>query len=417
MDFRYTFFSRLPMVSDQIKSRASRTSPQRARILPPTCATDNGITGIAPPVIGPSFRQCNRLGSRLADRNIKRAQAFGYRGLNTTNKRKPFGRVAIGRKPPGRTNHKELNMKRTITMLALSASILVLTAGTALAGPCGRGGFGERGFGKASFGRHGHRHGQRAMRALSVFHKLEMLSSETAPEAFNLDRHPDADTNGDGELSQAEWTTFAAAKKAEILARLLERKPELDSDKSGEISNEELAAFRADVMAKVYAKIIEHRPEADTDGNGELSDEEFAAFKAERQETHRARMLRSFPDADTNGDGTLSQDEARAFKQAMRDERLATFLENHPEADTDENGTLTGQEIKAFFQARKQERLQQVLENHPEADLNNDGTLSRDEMKEFFKSQRGQFKKGFRKGKGGGRGGDTKFGRFGRNSA
>ncbi len=58
-----------------------------------------------------------------------------------------------------------------------------------------------------------------------------------------LKRHPEADLDGNGELSKEEFEAFQAQLKAERLQKLLERAPELDTDGDGVLSEEEARAF------------------------------------------------------------------------------------------------------------------------------------------------------------------------------
>jgi len=126
------------------------------------------------------------------------------------------------------------------------------------------------------------------------------------------------DQDGDGEVSQEEWTASAEKARQRTLKRLAEIAPEADANGDGTISDEELAAFRTAHDAKQRERILKEHPEADTDGDGVLSDEELAAFKEARAAERRAKILEKHPEADTDGDGVLSEEEARAF---MRDRR------------------------------------------------------------------------------------------------
>jgi hypothetical protein len=58
----------------------------------------------------------------------------------------------------------------------------------------------------------------------------------------------------------------------------MERNPEADTDGDGTLSESELEAFRA----ARHARILERHPEADADGDGVLSDEEARSFMGRR---------------------------------------------------------------------------------------------------------------------------------------
>jgi len=165
--------------------------------------------------------------------------------------------------------------------------------------------------GGPGFGRHGGRRGPgEGMRRLGrTLHHLEMLESEAPPQQFTIERHPEADLDGDGVLSDEEWLTFASERRAEILARLVKRFPDADADDDGTLSPDELEVVKADIRARM----LERHPEADTDGDGILSEEEAKAFHEARLEEHRAQILERHPEADIDGDGTLSDEEFHQF--------------------------------------------------------------------------------------------------------
>ena len=181
----------------------------------------------------------------------------------------------------------------------------------------GHGGFGKGdGYGERGPGHHGMkgRHGGPKGRIGGLLYRLEMLEGEAPPAEFDLTRHPEADLDGDGQLSDSEWTKFAQESRERLLGRLLKRMPEVDTDEDGTISDAELAAFKAEHEVKAREHCLAKNPEADTDGDGVLSDEEFEAFRATREIERRARLLEHHPEADVDGDGTVSEEEARAFR-------------------------------------------------------------------------------------------------------
>jgi len=138
---------------------------------------------------------------------------------------------------------------------------------------------------------------------------LDILESETPPDQFTVKRHPEADLNGDGELSDEEWLSFARERRNEIVARLAKRFPAADADGDGTLSADELEVVKADIRARM----LERHPEADVDGDGVLSEEEAKAFHEARFEEHKAQVLERHPEADIDGDGTLGDDEFHQF--------------------------------------------------------------------------------------------------------
>ena len=179
-----------------------------------------------------------------------------------------------------------------------------------------------------------------------MLHHLELLEGATPPPQFDLARHPEADTDGDGVLSAAEWTTFAAQERQRILTHLADRIPRADADNDGAISDTELSELKA----WVAGRLLRRHPEADMNSDGILSSEEFEAFHRSRLEQRRARVLKHHPESDLDGDGMLSDEEIQAFHDAKVEQRGARVLECHPEADLDGNGSLSEEEIAAFHE-------------------------------------------------------------------
>ncbi len=147
-------------------------------------------------------------------------------------------------------------------------------------------------------------------RLMGMVHVLEYLSSETAPGTFTVDLFPGQDTDGDGTLSDAEWTAFASNETGKIVDRLVKRAPEADVDADGTLSSVELQAFVDEKVDEFKERLLEHRPQVDADGDGELSDAEFAALEDKKLE----HILDRHPESDLNSDGTLTHEEATAAR-------------------------------------------------------------------------------------------------------
>lgn len=120
------------------------------------------------------------------------------------------------------------------------------------------------------------------------------LAEEGAPFDFAT-----VDTDGDGQITEAEMTAFRAAKMAEV-----------DQDKDGFVSADEM---RAEMLARIEARLgqmVAHRMEKqDQNGDGKLGPDEFGPGE---------RADKMFDRADENGDGKLSKAEVEAMQAHMR---------------------------------------------------------------------------------------------------
>ena len=191
-------------------------------------------------------------------------------------------------------------------------------------------------------------------------------------QAKILERHPEADTDGDGVLTREEIRAFHQARRGQYAgastkgkapddrsakwrhqgrfgppdpALLLQKHPELDTNKDGVLSDEEMRAARETLGPQgpdglpfrphpaFFDWIIDHFEKADLDGNKQLSKEELLKLKEqcalEYKESSRRgsvdpalrnqRLLKRFPEADTDGDGKLSDEEFQALRQKSRE--------------------------------------------------------------------------------------------------
>ncbi|MEO0631734.1 MAG: dockerin type I domain-containing protein, partial [Planctomycetota bacterium] len=136
------------------------------------------------------------------------------------------------------------------------------------------------------------------------------------------------DTDGDGELSEAERATAKEtfkAKREQMKARLLER---FDDNGDGELDEAERAALRETVGPMLKERGKRGRPgqrhmhkialeRFDADEDGTLNDTEKAAAKAHFQQK-KAAMVERF---DADGDGQLTGDERKAAREHHREQR------------------------------------------------------------------------------------------------
>jgi Ca2+-binding EF-hand superfamily protein len=105
-----------------------------------------------------------------------------------------------------------------------------------------------------------------------------------------------ADTNGDGEISQAE-----ADAALPMIAALF---PLLDADKNGQLTREELARLATEQgRDAIRLAIVAHVRAADTNNDGRLDRNEVAMSLP--------GLASKFDQLDKNGDGYLTPDELR----------------------------------------------------------------------------------------------------------
>lgn len=242
-----------------------------------------------------------------------------------------------------------------------------------------------------------------------------------------LERHPEADTDGDGQLSQEEiqaWRKNQGSKqpggafgkgpgpagpggprgfqgRPDPDAILL-KNPEADTDGDGKLSPEELRAFGRQMFAQ---QMLARQPELDTDGDGILSDEEMQAGRKKLGPPPMQQappsffdfILERFDEADLDGNGELSREEIVKMKRAHAAPAPPGFGQRRgpvppagkgaegdkPEASAKEPGAGTNQDISPQRRAR-------FLERHPEADKDGDGVLSDAEIDELRKQMGGQ---------------------------
>ncbi len=157
-------------------------------------------------------------------------------------------------------------------------------------------------------------HQKHAWQPAHALHLLDMLESPAMPEKLTAKQLPEADTNGDGQISKEEWNAIVQKRKQETLGYLVKRVSGIDADGDGKLSSEELAAFKTKQLEEFCKETLSKHPDADADGNGALSDAELKAFKAKCSKDRCARILKKAPEADLNEDGKLSDGEMLAFK-------------------------------------------------------------------------------------------------------
>jgi len=141
-----------------------------------------------------------------------------------------------------------------------------------------------------------------------------------------MDAHADAmwkmlDANGDGVVNEAD----RAAHMDDRMERRAEKFAEIDTDGNGEVSQAEMEAHHVAMMADRTQHHAEMFAKLDTDGSGGLSPEELKAA----HEMHRGDH------GDRHGPGGDRMGERRGGKMMLR------------MADADKDGTITRAEFDA----------------------------------------------------------------------
>lgn len=115
------------------------------------------------------------------------------------------------------------------------------------------------------------------------------------------------DTDGDGQLSDAEKEQMKAERTARREAHQAEVLAENDTDKDGSLSEAERAAMRTKRVDAMFGRL-------DADGDGKVT-------AAEMEATGRRGGVRDFAEADTDGDGALTKaelEDARGNRRVRR---------------------------------------------------------------------------------------------------
>lgn len=207
-----------------------------------------------------------------------------------------------------------------------------------------------------------------------------------------LKQHPEADTDGDGTLSDEEMGTFYRERRQEGRGpgddgregqgrmrgralgpaereQLLQQHPELDTNKDGTLDESELRAAGPEVRRMLSESLrpspaaidwlIKNFDSADLDRDGKLSKEELQQLRStmgplgDRGVRSSEEILKRYPQADTDGDGKLSMEERRAFMEKEGPQLRQNYLREHPEADANGDGELSQEEFRAAMQKNR----------------------------------------------------------------
>jgi hypothetical protein len=210
------------------------------------------------------------------------------------------------------------------------------------------------------------------------------------PPGELLQRHPEADLNGDGTLDPAEIEALDLGDEAEVVIEmrrdnaedvvlkldvrgpmslgdrnlLLEEFPDADLDRDGKLSQEEFDVLiealeeNEGPVSKQLMKIRLSEDEAHEasqvvpEGHG--SERDFVWIGEEDDPERRKRIIiradvvgKENP-ADQNEDGVVSEEEAQAYAELQSEKRRQGFLKTHPEADADGDGVISEEEAEAL---------------------------------------------------------------------
>lgn len=278
--------------------------------------------------------------------------------------------------------------------------------------------------------------------------RVHQAGSDEHPEKVNvffkyrfgvqtiLEEHPEADLDGDGELSASEMKSFHAELRKIKLEEFMAQHPEADLDGDGEFSVQERAEFHRARRQDVLLRVLEEHPEADLDGDGTLSESElkesklgnvfyFSPYSDEvhpegishemsfdfvlHPESADHHLIKEHPEGALNEFqfqvDTSSEDAAFGSSedaQATYEFRVAgDHLERVDEQGDSEDGRIHIKLNKVFefksgdattewvFEGQdraplsSEERLQRLIETNPEADLDGDGKISSEEARSF----------------------------------
>lgn len=160
-----------------------------------------------------------------------------------------------------------------------------------------------------------------------------------------------------------------------VTSGVLERYPQADADGDGELSKEELHEFLSEHPDERPLQFV-FAPGPDTEGEAVVwhsvdGDVDYAM--ASGKDVHVRKV--ALEEVDTDGDGEISAEELEAYRMACcpgtEGEGQNVFIAVAPRTRTS----------RSDVPEAEGDRLSRLLEKYPDADLDGDGTLSREEAK------------------------------------
>lgn len=192
--------------------------------------------------------------------------------------------------------------------------------------------------------------------------------------------HPTADADLDGTVSRDEYHAFLTALASRNPQMVLAKFPQADEDGDGQLSQAEIAML---VTGGTWEQRVEK-----VDGRGAETEHNVLMYRIRKRAEGDAAPLADLPGdvskwllANSTGEPTAA--EVAAQLNAVREAPRLAMLRLHPDADTDSDGRLSDAEMQSIRQREHERVMQMILEKFPQADTNGDGKLSRDELRQI----------------------------------
>lgn len=188
------------------------------------------------------------------------------------------------------------------------------------------------------------------------------------------------DTDGDGELSEAEREVMREEMRARREEMMLERMTErFDADGDGVLNEEERLNAEAELEARRMEREVRMIERFDSDGDGVLSD---AENQAAREQFNRGRggdrgpgggWQEAIQKYDADGDGELNLDESYTAYLDQFDQRTRREFVRRYDGNTD--GAIDAGDLNTF--------LEKYRAKDESTDVNGDGVINERDVERF----------------------------------